>query len=59
MDDWQRGEAIRLLLEITGVPEEEIEEYEDYALEAWCNELGYEWDETSGIIGAGAWVEMW
>ncbi len=45
MTDWQIAQAIDLLSIITEVPLEEIEEYNDYALDAWCNELGFEWDE--------------
>jgi hypothetical protein len=56
MDDYQRGEAVDLLITITDVDPDEIEEYEDHALEAWLGELGFEWNPDTGV--AGAWVPM-
>lgn len=52
----QRSEAIDLLLTITEVSERTIEGFQDYALEAWLGELGYEWDPDVGV--AGAWLPM-
>lgn len=57
MTDFQRAEAIDLLDAQTDVPLEEIEEYTDFELEAWLNELGYEWNPTGGY-GMGAWEEQ-
>ena len=57
MSEFQRGEAIELLERLTIMRAEEIEEYEDYELEAWIDELGYEWREGTGY-GLGAWVEV-
>ena len=54
MDDFQRSEAIEMLLAQTEVDEEEIEEYDDFGLEAWLGELGYEWNPKGGY-GMGAW----
>lgn len=44
MGMYQRILAIDLLEAETDVPREEIEEYQDYELEAWLYELGFEWD---------------
>lgn len=52
MNDYQRQEAIDLLCIVTDVNEDAIEAYEDYALEAWLGELGYEWRENDGMFGA-------
>lgn len=54
MEDYQRSEAIDMLIAKTEVNAEEIEEYEDYELEAWLGELGYEWNPGFGF-GMGAW----
>ncbi len=50
-NDWAIERAIEQLLIETEVDEEEIREYEDYAIEAWMEELGFEWDEKQG-----AWI---
>ncbi len=55
MTPYQQQEAIDLLCAITEVDPDEIEEYEDYALEAWLGELGYEW-RVNGMFGA--WVPV-
>ena len=54
MKDFQRSEAIEMLIAQTDVDEEEIEEYDDLGLEIWLNELGYEWNPKGGY-GMGAW----
>lgn len=46
MTTYQRILAIDLLLAETEVPEGEINATQDYQLEAWLNELGFEWDGT-------------
>jgi hypothetical protein len=57
MNDFQRSEAIEMLLAQTEVDEEEIEEYDDLGLEVWLGELGYEWNPKGGY-GMGAWENM-
>lgn len=52
MNNFQRGEAIELLILQTTVEPAQIEAYPDYALDAWLRELGFEWDATKGIGGA-------
>lgn len=54
MTNFQRAEAIDLLAAETDVPLAEIEGYNDFELEAWLWELGYEWNPTGGY-GMGAW----
>ena len=54
MNDFQRGEASEMLLAQTEVDEKEIEEYDDFNLEVWLCELGYEWNPKGGY-GMGAW----
>ena len=51
MTQFQRGQAIDILLDQTDVLEAEIEQHDDMALEAWLYELGYDWDPKEG-----AWV---
>ena len=46
MTTYQRILAIDLLLAETEVLESEIDAAQDYQLEAWLNELGFEWDGT-------------
>ena len=56
MDDFQRREAIEMLIAQTDVDEEEIEEYDDFGFEAWLNELGYEWNPKGGYgMARGNW----
>jgi hypothetical protein len=52
MDDYQCNEAVGLLCIITDVDPNVIEDYEDHALDAWLAELGYEWREDRGFLGA-------
>jgi hypothetical protein len=53
MNDYQRQEAIDLLCNITeGIDPGEIESYDDFGLEAWLGELGFEWDEDASMFGA-------
>mgnify|MGYP003494968782 CR=1 FL=1 len=42
--DYQRILAIDLLEAETEVPKDEIEKYEDWELEAWLYELGFDWN---------------
>ena len=49
MTTYQRILAIDLLLAETEVPEGEINATQDYQLEAWLNELGFEWDGTKWV----------
>jgi hypothetical protein len=51
MTQFQRGQAIEMLLVQTAALEAEIEQHDDIALEAWLYELGYEWDSE-----AQAWL---
>lgn len=44
MTTFQRGQAIEILLDQTDVLEAEIEQHDDFAIEAWLYELGYDWD---------------
>lgn len=44
MGVYQRILAVDLLEAETEVPKEQIEQYQDYELEAWLYELGFEWD---------------
>lgn len=47
MGAYQRIKTIDLLLAETELDEDEFDKYEDWELEAWLNELGFEWnDET-------------
>lgn len=45
MDELMIQRAIDQLIIETDVDEETIHEYEDYAICAWMEELGWEWDE--------------
>lgn len=56
MDPYQRSEAEEYLSIITDVDPDKIEACEDYELEAWLAELGYEWKPDRGIFGA--WVPI-
>lgn len=47
MSEYQRMQAIETIANETEVEQDEIEKYQDYALDAWANELGYEWDDKS------------
>lgn len=51
MTQFQRGQAIEMLLDQTDALETEIEQHDDIALESWLYELGYDWDSE-----AQAWV---
>ncbi len=51
MTQFQRGQAIDILLDQTDALEAEIEQQDDLALEAWLYELGYDWDSDEQ-----AWV---
>jgi len=51
MTQFQRGQAIDILLDQTDVLEAEIEQHDDMAFEAWLYELGYDWDSDEQ-----AWV---
>lgn len=44
MNMYQRILAIEVLEAETEVPVENIEQYQDYELEAWLYELGFEWN---------------
>ena len=54
MTQFQRGQAIDILLDQTDVLEAEIEQRDDMALEAWLYELGYDWDaeEQAWVLAA-------
>ena len=58
MNNYQRILAIDILLAETEVPKSEIEQYQDYELEARLGELGFEWngekwvDVDSGEVDA-------
>jgi len=54
MGNFQRGEAIDMLAGLTEFTPEELEEYTDFQLEVWLNELGYAWNPKGGY-GMGAW----
>ncbi len=56
MDDYQRSEAEEFLGIITDVDRDEIEAYDDHALEAGLAELGYEWKSDRDFFGA--WVPI-
>ena len=46
MDIYQRYAAIDVLYSQTDVDIDTIEKYSDFELDAWCYELGYDWDEA-------------
>jgi hypothetical protein len=52
MQGYQRIKALDLLTEITDVDYEDIVTYDDFGLEAWLYELGYDWDADKN-----KWVE--
>lgn len=56
MSTYQRIQAIDLLLSETEVPESEIEKYKDYELEAWLDELGFEWDGQKWVYVDEDWL---
>lgn len=55
MTPLQRDRAIELLANVTEVDVEIIEQYEDYALDAWCGELGYEWSRDEQCYVSEDW----
>ncbi len=52
MTPYQRQEAIDLLCELTDAGQDEIESCDDFGLEAWLYELGFDWHANAGMFGA-------
>lgn len=47
MDTYQRIKTIDLLAALVEFDEDELDEYDDYHLEAWLEELGFHWNEET------------
>ena len=51
-DTYAQFEGREFLKIITEVDSDEIDEYEGYAIEAWLEEMGYDWDGASWVAVA-------
>lgn len=47
MDTYKRMKTIELIWAQTEFEEEEIDKYDDLHLEAWAEELGFDWNEET------------